>query len=74
MFTRESVCNRPVDVDYGYGLADCRHIYGDFSCAHHVTLYTVFLRGYWRYSCYYILLRVQALKPLHSGMYNVGVD
>ena len=41
----ESVCNRPVYVDYWYGLADYGHIYSDFSCARHVTLYTVFLRG-----------------------------
>ena len=42
--------------DNGYRIG---YMYGDFSRERHVTLYTVFLRGYWRldtlviiYSCY----------------------
>ena len=45
---RKSVCNRSVYVDYGYRIADYGYVYGDFSRACHVTLYTVFLCGYWR--------------------------
>ena len=40
----ESVCNRPVYVDYWYGLADYGHIYSDFSV--HVTLLIVHSDGY----------------------------
>ena len=46
--SRKSVCNRMIYVDYGYRIADYGYMYGDFSRERHATLYTVFLRGYWR--------------------------
>ena len=41
---------------YGYRIADYGHMYGDYSRERHVTLYTVFLRGYWKLDTLIILL------------------
>ena len=61
MRTRENAVKVSViDIDYEYGLADYGHVYGDFSRVCYITLYTAFLRRYWRsdtlvimYPCFY---------------------
>ena len=60
-----SVCNRPVYVDYGYGVANYGHIHGDFSHERHVTLYSVSTRVLEvRYSCYYCITQLVTFARL----------
>ena len=57
-------------VDYGYGLADYGYMYGDFLRECHITLYTVFLRGYWRLDTLVIIILLMVLYCTTVGSHT----